>query len=538
MDIELDFDSSVANAPAGFTAAVQYAADQLDALILDPITVSISVSWDASVFGEGGFNGEAFSYSSVVSALQSHADTPSAIEAAANLPATDPNRSGILYLSDAEAQALGLQSGSNGPGADGSVTFGTDNTTLNFSTTDFAIPGEYDFVGMAEHELTHALGRVGSPAGRPEYIMDLYRYASPGVLQTNGENSTYFSIDGGDTDLAAFSTSSDLSDWAPSVSDDSFDAYADPGVANTISAVDETLLSALGFDVLCFTPGTKILTPEGPVPVEQLRRGDPVITKFSGVQPIKWIGISHYAGRFLGRNHLMLPVRIKAHALAGGIPAADLTVSPGHGIYTGGVLIPAWRLVNGVSITQAAEVDSVSYYHIELATHDVIFAENCPAESFFDESLRNQFHNAAEYHRLYAQAPARPPAPCLARVEDGFLLQAEQTRIGRRAGVAPLQPVHGPLRGYVDIAGPERVAGWAQCALQPEVPVTLEILKDGHRLALVLANRYRADLRQAGLGSGTHGFEIPLGPGPNTGIEVRRACDHALLAFTEAARAA
>ena len=529
--------SSVSNAPSGFTTALAYAADQLDALITNPITVSISVSWDSSVFGEGGpVETQGFAYSTVAAALKSHAEGAAAAEAAANLPTQDPTRDGYLYLSDAQAEALGLELSSSGPGADGAVTFGTAGQTLNFSTTDAAVPNEYDFVGIAEHELTHALGRYGSDSGSPQYILDLYRYGSPGTLQTNGTNPTYFSIDGGRTALATFSTSSDLSDWAPSSVDDFFDAYAYPNVANTISSVDDTLLSALGFDVACFTPGTHILTPGGDRPVEQLAIGDPVITKLHGTQKIKWIGISRYDGRFVRNNHLMLPVCLKRHAIENHVPARDLWVSPGHAICLDGVLVPAWRLVNGVTIFQATSVETVTYYHLELETHDVLVTENCPTESFLDDNCRHQFQNAAEYDRLYPTARA-PQTPCLPRVEDGFHLQDIQHHLNRRAGLPRVLEIPGPLRGFVDVAGPDRVAGWAQCEAQPEIPVCLDIAVDGRCVARTLANRYRADLRKAGLGSGTHSFDLPLPAGlsPAAVIEVRRSTDHAPLPLTEAA---
>jgi len=456
MDIELDYTSGTSLAPSGFVAAMQYAADQLDALILDPVTISISVSWNDSVFGEGGPRVASFSYSSVVTALEAHAESPAAIEAAANLPTLDPTGSGSLLLSVAQAEALGLTAASPTPRLGGSVTFGTEGTTLDFSTTATTIPAnEYDFVATAEHELTHALGRIGSSSGPPKFILDLYRYASPGVLQTNGTDTTYFSIDGGDTALAIFSTASDLSDWALPSADDPFDAYAKLGVVNTITSVDKIELSALGFDVLCFVAGTRIAVPGGAVAVELLAIGDEVMTLSGQARRVKWIGVSHYEGRFLRGNHLMLPVCIKAGALGVG-PERDLFVSPGHGIFMQGVLVPAWRLVNGVSVTQAQSVARVSYYHVEFDAHEVIFAEGVPVESFFGEAFRGQFHNAAEFAALYPGQTAAA-VPCAVREEHGFLLRDIQAGVNLRAGIAPAAEVAGFLRGAVEVAGPGTV---------------------------------------------------------------------------------
>ncbi|OYV37090.1 MAG: hypothetical protein B7Z81_06495 [Acidocella sp. 20-61-6] len=537
MDIEFDYSASVAQAPSGFTAALQYAAGQFDALITNNITVSIAVSWDNAVFGEGGPTVLDYGYGQVAAALAGSANTPAAIEAAGNLPAQDPNPSGLIALSVAQAEALNLSGPSLAGLNAGAVIFGADGTTLNFSTTDPAIPGEYDFLGIAEHELAHALGRFTSNAGPANYILDLYRYAAPGMRSTNGYQPSYFSIDGGVTPLATFSTSSDLSDWAASATNDSFGAYASPGVATTLSSADLTLLSAIGFQVACFTPGTRIATPSGAIPIERLAIGDPVLTRFRGVQNIRWIGTRRYDGRFIGANHLVLPVTIRAGALAPGIPARDLTVSPGHGICLDGALVPAWRLINGASITQAEAVESVEYFHIELARHDLIFAETCPAESFLDETFRAQFQNAAQYQALYPEGA--PPQPsCLPRVEDGFLLQTLQRQIDQRAGLPRTEEVRGKLRGFIDIAGPDRVAGWAQNVAQPEIPVRLTLLASGQPAAQLLANRYRADLRDAGIGNGCHAFELAIPPGLAGPFTLRRSLDGTELPLTTDALAA
>ena len=131
----------------------------------------------------------------------------------------------------------------------------------------------------------------------------------------------------------------------------------------------------------------------------------------------------------------MLPVCIKANAIGPGLPSSDLWVSPGHALFIDGQLVPTWRLINGVSIVQAAAVEQVVYLHIELDRHDIIFANDLPAESFLDEDCRSQFHNAAAFHALYPDAVAM--APLQMRLEDGFALQALQDRIAARAGFPP-----------------------------------------------------------------------------------------------------
>lgn len=542
MKINLVYGSSVSLAPAGFTSAMQFAAGQIGALINNNITVSIDVSWDSSgqILGEAGpENMVSESYNRVVNALRSHAASPAARIAAANMPSSDPTGGSGVYLTEAQAEALGFLGGTSLP--DGTATFGTGGTVLNFSTTNRAIAGEEDFVGVAEHELAHALCRTGWGDGSAYSLLDLMRFSSAGVLENNADIFTatsppaYFSVDGGVTDLGNFSTVSDYYDWSTSVVADSFDAFAYTGVANTISSLDQTLMAALGFDVACFCPGTRIATPGGERAVEELAIGDEVVTA-EGAKKIKWIGRSSYEGRFLGNNPLMLPVTFAPGALGEGVPARPLTVSPGHGICFGGMLAPAWRLVNGASVTQEPREGQVSYLHIELDLHGLLLSEGAWSESYLNETPRSWFHNAAEYAALYPGDDFCPPA-CLPRVEDGVALQALQYFVNSRAGLAPVAEGTGPLRGFVEQVGQGVCVGWAQCVDAPEVPVTLLVMRGGEILAKLVANRYRADVRAAGLGSGCHGFTLAL-PSLVGEITVRRALDGAVLALTDEALAA
>jgi hypothetical protein len=189
-----------------------------------------------------------------------------------------------------------------------------------------------------------------------------------------------------------------------------------------------------------------------------------------------------------------------------------------------GQLIHAGRLVNGVSITQAARAELVTYFHVELETHEVILAENCPVESFMDEDFRAQFQNAADYAARYPGGAA-PAEPCLPMLRDGFELFALQRRLARRAGVMMRVDSTGPLRGSIDETG-GRLRGWAQDALAAEHPVTLMIMADGAYAGQLIANSYREDLVKAGLGSGHHAFDVPCPPGR---ITLHRACDGAML---------
>jgi hypothetical protein len=290
--------------------------------------------------------------------------------------------------------------------------------------------------------------------------------------------------------------------------------------------------------VACYCAGTLILTDRGEVAVETLQIGDRVITMSDVMRPIKWIGTRSYGGRFIMGRKDILPVCFKTGSLGDGVPKRDLWISPHHAMYLQGRLIEARDLVNDLTVTQAERVDEVEYFHIELESHDVIVAEGALSETFVDDDSRGMFNNAHEYKGLYPDAAVAEARYCAPRVRDGYEIEAVRQAIDARAGRHASRVSAPMLRGHIDEMGAGRIAGWAQNPDYPEMPVCLDILADGQLIGQVLANRYRADLEAAGLGSGRHGFEfIPpreLGLSADA-VEVRRSLDGELLLVPRAA---
>jgi len=290
--------------------------------------------------------------------------------------------------------------------------------------------------------------------------------------------------------------------------------------------------------VPCYVTGTRILTSRGEVAVEALAVGDLVVTASGEERPIKWIGTRSYIGRFANANPDVLPICVRAGALADGLPTRDLWVSPKHALYLDAHLIPAELLINGTSIIKATCVDSVTYWHVELDSHDVLLAEGAPAESFVDDDGRGIFHNAHTYHALYPDAPATPAVYCAPRIEHGYVLEAVQRRLAERAGLSlPAERHFGRLRGRIDGCDGRRVWGWAQDLAYPDAPVCLDVVVEGVVVGLVYADRHRGDLERAGIGDGRHAFAFNL-PRPHAEaightVAVRRSADGEVLISTD-----
>lgn len=348
------------------------------------------------------------------------------------------------------------------------------------------------------------------PGGTIE--LEEFTYSSGGSVSLNSSTDVLTVITGGQT-----YTQQMAGDYSGEI----FHLAPDPVLA---IAPDVTLTP-------CYCRGTHIATPQGQIPVEALRIGDTVLTAEGQPRAIRWIGRRSYDGRFAAGNHHLLPVLVRQGALAENVPVRDLYVSPNHALYLDGLLIPAIELVNGGAIVQLETVDKVEYFHVELDAHDILLAEGAPAESFVDDQSRGMFHNAQEYAALYPNAAAGPAAYCAPRVEAGEELQAVRARLAARApaGSEPATVLPAPLTGYLDAVEPGRITGWACNPDALDERVRIAILDNGVVIAELLADRYRADLADAGMGDGRYAFALtlpqPLDPLVRHVVQARRAGD-------------
>lgn len=211
-------------------------------------------------------------------------------------------------------------------------------------------------------------------------------------------------------------------------------------------------------DVVCYAAGAAIETEEGPRPIETLQPGDRVVTLVDGrrvPQPIRWVGHRRVDLETHRDRRAVAPIRIRAGALADGVPARDLLVSPPHAIALDGHLIEAWRLVNGTSIVREMTMASVDYHHIELDHHALILAEGAAAETYLDHGNRSFFANAAVTtlgNPVYRRAERDDPAMCLPLLTDREAIAPFWARLARRgaAMAAPAVPPDADLHLWVD----------------------------------------------------------------------------------------
>ncbi len=144
----------------------------------------------------------------------------------------------------------------------------------------------------------------------------------------------------------------------------------------------------------CFARGTGILTPLGYVPVERLQPGDQVVTHQGALAPVRWVGWRTIDLAAHHRPEAVWPVRMCEGALGPGIPGRDIILSPDHALLLHGQLVPVKLLTNNATIKRETSSLAVTYFHIELARHDIIFAEHLAVETYLDTGNRSMFANS------------------------------------------------------------------------------------------------------------------------------------------------
>lgn len=145
--------------------------------------------------------------------------------------------------------------------------------------------------------------------------------------------------------------------------------------------------------VICFTPDTRLATPEGPRMIRDLQPGDRIETRDNGPQEVLWTARRRMTGARLYAMPHLRPIRFRAGALGIGRPDEDLLVSPQHRMLLKGpaaqalfntpeVLVAAEDLINDQTVIVDHTLREVTYVHILLERHNVIWANGLETESF------------------------------------------------------------------------------------------------------------------------------------------------------------
>jgi hypothetical protein len=275
----------------GFNAA----ASLWSAALADNITVNIAIGYTAlgpgilgstsSTFGEVG-------YSTMTAALNASAASADDFSAYAALQSGTSYHRLINHTSDnpngtnsatpyvdamdrvgvtlANARALGLYAVSDST-LDATIQF-SSNFAFDFNPADGIAAGQFDFVGVAAHEMGHVLGFVsgvddidylnGAYPGTAfsSNLADLFRYSqfslASGIGYTDytaDNRDKFFSVDGGQSVIALFSNGVNFGDgrqashWRDNLGIGIMDPTAAPDELLAISANDLRLMDVLGY---------------------------------------------------------------------------------------------------------------------------------------------------------------------------------------------------------------------------------------------------------------------------------------------------
>jgi hypothetical protein len=219
-----------------------------------------------SVFGQSSTFINSTSYANLRNLLiadKKTADDTTATGAGGSVTAADPSGgSATWFVSRSEAKAIGLIA--DDLSNDGTTRFGAGNP---FTFSGLVTPGHYDFQGVAAHEISEVMGRIGLKSSTSHTLLDAFSFTGAGARDLVGGPNNNFSIDNGTTLLKLWNNPNtnglDSRDWA-SGTNDAFNQFSSSGVTNPVSNVDLRLMDVIGYDrIVVPEPSTLALAAFG-----------------------------------------------------------------------------------------------------------------------------------------------------------------------------------------------------------------------------------------------------------------------------------
>jgi hypothetical protein len=195
-----NFDTSFGANAAAAQAAWRAAAQVFTTNFADRIQINITVDAvpGTNVFGSSGASYLAISYADLLARVSADAKTQNdqiALGPGGSMTAADPtNGTGTWWLTRSQAKALDYIP--DDQREDGTITFGAGNP---FTFSGAIAAGTYDFQGIAAHEISEVMGRVGLSGGtvgataNSFSLLDNYSYTGPGTKGLRGGPGNNFS---------------------------------------------------------------------------------------------------------------------------------------------------------------------------------------------------------------------------------------------------------------------------------------------------------------------------------------------------------
>jgi len=187
-----------------------------------------------------------------------------------------------------------------------------------------------------------------------------------------------------------------------SINGPSFD-FVDPKEGFCVGRV--TLKDLMG-QMSCISSGSLIATPDGDVPIEQLKAGDLVVTGENGLAPIRWVGLLPLAQQTLRKYADLAPYEITPGALGEDLPSRPMLVSPNHRFLLDAegenqqALVEA-RLLEGAKGISKRTDRTVTYVQLMFERHETICVNGVWCASGEEGSMPAEALDAGEQRNVF-----------------------------------------------------------------------------------------------------------------------------------------